>query len=103
ALARHAVRLCLLQPSGRRLPRRMAGRRAVRAYRLLRRGLVALNPARPPVGGDQFADRRAAGGATGAGLTTEPPAASARSRLQFLAPVAFRSRLRAGGGSRPII
>src|SRR5262249_20136838 len=60
---------CLLQPSGWRLPRRVAGRRAVRAHRLLRRGLVALDPARPLVGGDQPADRREAGGATGAGLT----------------------------------
>ena len=36
------VRLRLLQPSGRRLPRRLARRRRVRGDRLLRRGLVAV-------------------------------------------------------------
>jgi MFS family permease len=51
ALARHAVRLRLLQPPGRRLPRRVARRPAVRAHRLLRRGVVALDPARRAVGG----------------------------------------------------
>ena len=35
ALADHAARARLLQPSGRRLPRRLARRRAVRAHRLL--------------------------------------------------------------------
>ena len=56
ALARHAVRLRLLQPSGRRVPRGLARRPPVRTYRLLRRGLVALDPARALVSGNQSAD-----------------------------------------------
>ena len=63
ALARHAVRLCLLQPSDRRFPRRVARRLAVRAHRILRRGLVALDPARALVSGDQSADCGEAGAA----------------------------------------
>ena len=42
-----AVRLRLLQPSGGRLHRRLAGRRAVRAHRLVRRRLVASRCAEP--------------------------------------------------------
>ena len=56
SLARHAVRLRLLQPSDRRVPRRLARRPAVRAYRILRLGLVALDLARALVSGDQSAD-----------------------------------------------
>ena len=41
-LVRDAVRLCLRQPSGRRLPRRLARRHRVRAVRLLHADLVAL-------------------------------------------------------------
>ena len=42
ALAGDARRCCLLQPPGRRLPRRLARRRLVRAHRLIRRGVVGL-------------------------------------------------------------
>ena len=56
-LVRHAVRLCLCQPSGRRLPRRLARRHRVRAVRLLYADLVALDPVRRAVGADQPADR----------------------------------------------
>ena len=64
ALARDALRLCVLQPSGRRLPRRVDGWPAVRAHRLLRYCVVARGRVRHIVGGDQSADRgeaRAAG------------------------------------------
>ena len=70
ALADHAARRCLLQPSDRRLPRRLARRRAVRAHRLLRRGLVGRDLLRRRLGRHQPADRRAAGVAA-------PPAAPA--------------------------
>jgi len=47
-LARHAVRLCLLQPSGRRFSLGVwLGGMLFEAHRILRRGLVALDPARP--------------------------------------------------------
>src|SRR6185437_4624882 len=42
ALDGDLVRLCLRQPSGRRLPRRLAWRHRVRALRLLYADLVAL-------------------------------------------------------------
>ena len=64
-LVRHAVRLCLRQPSGRRLPRGLARRRGVRAVRLLHADLVALDLVRRAVGADQPADRRTAGRAPG--------------------------------------
>jgi MFS family permease len=51
ALDYHAVRSHLLQPPGRRLPGCVAWRRAVRADRFLRRDMVALDLARPLVGG----------------------------------------------------
>ena len=63
ALARDAVRLRLLQPSGRRLPRRLARRSRVRGDRLLQPGLVAVGVLRRRLGGHQPADRREAGGA----------------------------------------
>jgi hypothetical protein len=60
---RHAVadnvrRLRLLQPSGRRLPWRLAWRHRVRPHGLLRPSVVAGDPVRRPVGADQPADRR---------------------------------------------
>ncbi len=73
ALAGDAGRLCLLQPSGRRLPRRLARRHRVRPHRLLRRGVVAGDPVRRAVGADQSADRGKAGGAHGRGCRPEPP------------------------------
>ncbi len=63
ALAGHAVRLCVLQPSGRRLPRRAARRLRVRVLGLLQSGVVAVGVVRRAVGADQPADRRKAGGA----------------------------------------
>ncbi len=53
----------LLQPPGRRLPRRVARRHRLRAHRLLRRRVVAVDPVRRAVGADQSADRREAGDA----------------------------------------
>ena len=64
-LVRHAVWLRLRQPSGRRLPRRLARRRGVRAVRFLHADLVALDPVRRDVGADQPADRRSTGRAPG--------------------------------------
>src|SRR5262249_46124640 len=64
-LARHPRRRGIFQPSGRRLPRRVARRRRVRAYRLLRRGVVALGSVRLAFRGDQPADRGEAGRARG--------------------------------------
>ncbi len=46
ALAGDARGLCLLQPPGRRLPRRLARRHRVRPHRFLRSGLVAGDPVR---------------------------------------------------------
>ena len=63
SLARDAVRLCFLQPPDRRFPRRVAWRRAVRAHRILRLGLVAGDSTWPPVSGDQSADCGEAGAA----------------------------------------
>ena len=65
------VGLRLLQPPGRRLPRRLARRHRVRPHRFLRSGVVAGDPVRRAVGADQYADRREAGAARGrrAGLT----------------------------------
>ena len=60
-----AVWICLRQPSGRRLPRRLARRRRVRAVRVLHADLVAFGAVRRAVGADQPADRRGAGGASG--------------------------------------
>ena len=50
ALARDARRPRVLQPSGRRLSRRLARRRRVRAHRLLRCGVVAVGPVRRALG-----------------------------------------------------
>ena len=60
-LARDAGRRRVLQPSGRRLPRCLAGRGRVRAHRLLRCGMVAFDPVRLAVGRHQSADRGEAG------------------------------------------
>jgi MFS family permease len=57
SLARYAVRLCLLQPSGRRFPRSVVRRPAVRAHRILRRRVVAGDPVRALISGDQSTDR----------------------------------------------
>ena len=46
ALAGDALGLCLFQPSGRRLPRRLARRHRVRPHRFLRSGVVARDPVR---------------------------------------------------------
>ena len=70
ALARDALRLRVLQPPGRRLPRRLDGRPAVRAHRLLRHCVVACGRVRHIVGGDQSADR---GEARAAGCSPPPP------------------------------
>ena len=79
ALAGHAVRLCLLQPPGRRLPRRLARRPRVRPLRLLQSGVVAGGIFRRGLGDHQSADRRGAGRPAGAvgGLTpcASPPGA----------------------------
>jgi len=53
--------ICLFQPSSRRLPRRLARRRRIRAHRLLRPGVVARDPVRHPLRTDQHADRRKTG------------------------------------------
>jgi MFS family permease len=53
--------LRLLQPPGRRLPRRLAWRHRVRPHRLVQRGVVARDPVRRALGADQPADRREAG------------------------------------------
>src|SRR5262249_34910747 len=63
ALARYAVRLCLLQPSDRWFPPRLARRRAVRARGILRRRVVARDHVRALISGDQSADRGEAGAA----------------------------------------
>ncbi len=60
-LAGDAVRRYLLQPSGRRLPRRLARRRCVRPHRFLRSGMVVGDPVRRALGADQSADRGEAG------------------------------------------
>ncbi len=64
-LVRDAVWLCLRQPSGRRVPRRLARRHRVRAVRFLHADLVALGAVRRAVGADQPADRRTAGRPSG--------------------------------------
>src|SRR6185437_6620627 len=63
ALADDAVRVCVLQPSGRRISRRAARRHRLRAHGVVQRDLVALDRLQRVVGGHQSADRRAAGGA----------------------------------------
>ena len=65
ALVCDAVWICLRQPSGRRLPRRLARRHRVREVRFLHADLVAFGAVRRAVGADQPADRRGAGGASG--------------------------------------
>ena len=57
-LVRDALWLCLRQPSGRRLPRRLARRHGVRAVRFVYADLVAGGAFRSAFGTDQFADRR---------------------------------------------
>src|SRR5262249_19532922 len=75
ALACNARRLGVLQPSGGRLPRRVARRHRVRAHRFLRRRVVALGPVRRALRGGQPADRGKTDGARGrrSGLTTDDP------------------------------
>ncbi len=57
ALVCNPLWLCLCQPSGRRLPRRLARRHRVREIRFLHADLVALGAVRRAVGADQSADR----------------------------------------------
>ena len=61
ALAHDAGGRGLLQPPGRRLPRRLARRRGLHAHRLVRRRVVARRAVRAPVRRDQSADRGEAG------------------------------------------
>ena len=65
ALARDAVRLRFLQPSGRRLPRRLSRRHRVREVRFLHADLVALGPVRRALRADQSSDRGETGPAGG--------------------------------------
>src|SRR5262249_56198484 len=62
---RHAVRLRLFQPPGRRLPRGLARRCSVRTHWLLRYRMVALGMLRDCLRRDQSADRGTAGAAAG--------------------------------------
>src|SRR5262249_41074316 len=55
--------LCLLQPSDRRFSRRVARRLAIRTRRILRYRVVACDPVRAIVSGDQSADCGEAGAA----------------------------------------
>src|ERR1700733_14258427 len=64
-LACDAVRLRILQPSGRRFPRRSAWRYRVREIRVIHADLVAVGAVWRAVGADQPADRRSAGEAPG--------------------------------------
>ena len=72
ALVCDAVWICLRQPSGRRLPRRLARRHRVREVRILHADLVAVGAVRRAVGADQPADRRGAGGAPGCASRLDP-------------------------------
>ena len=75
--------LRLLQPPGRRLPRRLARRHRVRPHRLVQRGVVARDPVRRALGADQPADRREAGRARGrrTGLSRHARACPGHPRL----------------------
>ena len=65
ALVCDLVRICLCQPSGRRLPWGAAGRHRVRTVRVVYADLVAVGAVRRAVGADQPADCGSAGGAPG--------------------------------------
>jgi MFS family permease len=63
ALAHHAVRHRILQPSGRRFPRHLSGRPALYSHPVVRCGVVARCVVRRAVRSHQSADRREAGAA----------------------------------------
>src|SRR2546421_567834 len=93
ALVCDAVWICLRQPSGRRLSRRIAGRHRVRKIRFLHPDLVAVGHVRRAVGADQPADCRGAGGATSCatGLDGSKFKNSRTKRLGELALATFKA------------
>src|SRR5262245_24626319 len=82
ALAGDAFRLCLLQPSGWRVPWRAHRRHRFRADRLLRPRLVAFGTVWRAFGGDQPADCGEAGGASGNGAGLRQLSASQNSHAR---------------------